>query len=404
MENGQGVGRHGAKDGGRKRVVKRRASTVAAIAASLAFVAMAAALWHLSPLERNIGTAGSSPLVLGRNLAVILSSSDVVAPIAAAVSNALGEQPEGDSLSDENDAARKMADISPDNLDAVPSESGLASFALFGNAPDIAETEVAAVQDAIAATEGLGSVGLVFFDATTGKGLAYNADEAVYGASSFKGPYSVYVCQALVENGTIDLDSPVDVASSNPGSIAIDPLSSWATSGASSFSTGELIAAAITASDNDAYGMLRNQYDIQGYDAWIEGVGVGDAPRDPLSWYPTYCARSSAKLWTNALAYLESGSDTALWLAGLFQQTYVSFIRDGIESTEGGAGALVLDKAGWIADTDPAYNAVCDAGIIKADGAIYIMCIMTSQSDCLEARSNVSALAAALFEARGLLA
>ena len=44
-------------------------------------------------------------------------------------------------------------------------------------------------------------MGVVFYDLTSGKGVTYNADAEVYGASSYKALYVLYVCESLVETG-----------------------------------------------------------------------------------------------------------------------------------------------------------------------------------------------------------
>lgn len=397
------------KKGSAKRRVSSIATTITAVFIAVAFIAAAVFAWRLSSEEHNTGTSvATTPDAVKLALAHTIAQPDMLSSVEEDIMDIYTtHNEEAKQAQAEKEAANKevpLAEISPTDLDDIPAGTTLQTFSLFGDeAPTLPEDDANAVQDAIDDAKGLGNVGVVFFDASTGNGIAYGTDTAVYGASSFKGPYAVYVCQALIDEGKITLNSPVEVVSNNRGSIAINPASSWATSGASTYPTGELISAAVIESDNDAYGMLRNQYDGDGYDSWIAELGVADAPRDPLTWYPTYCARSSAKLWTNALTYLESDGSCATWLAEQLSQTRTSFIRDGILGVEDGREAEVLDKAGWIADSNPAYNSVCDAGIVRAGGRTYVMCIMTSQPDCTEARENVAALAAALFEAREAL-
>lgn len=406
-------GAHASEASRKQSAARRRASSIAtaatAVFIAVAFIAAAVMAWRLSSAEHNTGTSASATpdavaVALAHTIAQPLpftSLEDDVMEMYAA------HDEEVKQAQAEEEAANRevpLATIEPTDLDAIPAKAELQTFSLFDDAaPELPEDADDAIRAAVKTAEELGKVGFVFFDASTGNGISYNAGAAVYGASSFKGPYAVYVCQALVDEGEITLNSPVEVASNNRGSIAINPASSWATSGAKTYPTGDLISAAVIESDNDAYGMLRNQYDSEGYDSWIAELGVTDAPRDPLSWYPTYCAQSSAKLWLNALNYLESDEPSTGWLAEQFRQTRTSFIRDGILGTEDGRDAEVMDKAGWISDSGPAYNAVCDAGIVRAGGRTYVMSIMTSQPDCTEARANVAALAATLFEAHEIL-
>ncbi len=340
-------------------------------------------------------------------LTEVIADADALRSIEEAVTEILNQQNQANEEEDEKDEADPLtlADFSDADWDSVPTDAQLSSFSLFGDdAPEISDESLAAIQDAIAAAEQLGSVSMVFLDASTGLGIAYNSGYAIYGASTFKGPYAVYICQSLIENGKASLDTAVSVTSTNTGSLSVDSGSSWATGGSNTYPTSELIAASIINSDNNAYGMLRNQFDLEGYDEWIASLGVEDAPRNSLSWYPTYCSLSSAKLWANTLSYLESETDTAAWLSDLFEQTSTSFIRDGISNAEDGDTAVVRDKAGWISSDNPTYNAVNDAGIVEVDGRTYLMCIFTSQPDSTTARNNVGALAAALFNAREELA
>ena len=49
-------------------------------------------------------------------------------------------------------------------------------------------------------------MGVVFYDLSSGKGVTYNADVEVYGASSYKALYALYICESLVETGQVSLD------------------------------------------------------------------------------------------------------------------------------------------------------------------------------------------------------
>ena len=394
-----------SSSGGRKRYeTQQRGLSIVAVLISLAVVVGAGLSWRSSSSSNSEGSSSEQLVTDAVQQAIMeaLTDTNAFLSMQESIESILNPQDQAD---EEEGASITLVDFSDADWDSVPTGAELSTFSLFGDdAPEISDESATVIQDAISAAERLGSVSMVFIDANTGLGIAYNSDYAIYGASTFKGPYAVYICQDLIENGMASLDTAVSVTSSNAGSIGISSSSSWVTSGTGTYPASQLIAASIISSDNDAYGILRNQFDNEGYDAWIASLGVEDAPRSSLTWYPTYCSLSSAKLWANALEYFESGTDTAIWLSDLFEQTKTSFIRDGISDTEGGDAAVVRDKAGWISDDDPSYNAVNDAGIIEMDGRTYLMCIFTSQPDCTEARDNVSAIAAALFEAREELA
>lgn len=282
-------------------------------------------------------------------------------------------------------------ELTADALDEVPTADGLQPFSLAGLAdPQVASKDLDAVESALAAVEKQGPASVVFVDVQTGRGLSYQPDLIVYGASSFKALCSLYVCEEFIETGEASLDTycTVNYSLGPDGYLA-----------GSSYTISSLIEGAITQSSNNAFGALRDTFDSQGFDRWVTALGADEAVCQEDSWFPSYCARSSAGLWAEMLAYLSSGTETAQWLGGLTGQTTVSFIRDGLEGT----GATVRDKAGWCTDADPAYNSVSDAGIIEVDGKTYIMSILTGMPDSEDNRALVGDLAAALLACRDAL-
>lgn len=277
-------------------------------------------------------------------------------------------------------------DPSPQELDNIPSSSGIETFSLSNaSVPEISEEQRSAIQEALDNATEQGDIGFVFYSLETGRGISYNADATVYGASSFKGPYALYICESLVESGTISLDSAC-------ADTAFYDSSSYYNGG--SYMVSDLIDDAIIYSDNNAYGSLRDSYDTMGFDEWVTGVGADDATYRADSWYPWYCARSSAKLWTEMYNYLESNTETATYLSALLGQTETSFIRDALQDTN----ALVKDKAGWCSDSDPNYNGVCDAGIVSVDGHPFVLSVMTGMADSEQNRLLFQEIARSVFE------
>lgn len=277
-------------------------------------------------------------------------------------------------------------------LDSIPSSTKTEAFSLSNaSIPDISDEQYSAIQKAIDAASDQGDIGLVFYSLETGRGISHNADTAVYGASSFKGPYALYICETLIEPGTISLDS------SCAGTTAYDP-SSYYNGG--SYMVSDLISDSIIYSDNNAYGSLRDSYDNMGFDEWVTKIGATDATYRADSWYPWYCARSSAKLWTEMYTYLESDTETATYLSTLLGQTEESFIRSALEETH----ALVEDKAGWCADSDPSYNGLCDAGIVTVDGHPFVLSIMTGMPDSDQNRLLLEDIARSVFDTHEALA
>ena len=302
------------------------------------------------------------------------------------------------SLEASVDASASHVELMPASFDALPSSTELAAFSLVDSlTPQIPRADADAIQQALDQVHLWGNAGAALVDLATGRGICLNVDAQIYGASSFKLPYALYVCESQVETGSISLDSAATTFPSGV-SIPVDGASSWAR--AATHPVLSLIEAAVVNSDNDAFGILRNNYDARGFDAWVTNLGAADCVYRYDSWYPWYCTRSSLKLWCEAWRYFEGGTDAASWLSGLTARTATSFLRDAL----GTVGATVRDKAGWIATSDPSLCAVVDAGIVEIEGASYLMSIMTGMPDSAETRGLFGNLARALFDARDALA
>lgn len=226
------------------------------------------------------------------------------------------------------------------------------------------------------------TVGFTLINLNTGKGIAYNLDSRVYGASSFKGPYAAFLCQHLGDND----------ASYPSGSEA-------AGSGVSS-SIYSLMQPMILYSDNSAFSSLRNTYDSAGFAEWLNSCGV-DSEIMHDTHFPRYSTRESALLWLHAYQYLKTNTPTAQNLASLYEQTNVSFIRSGV--SDDGEVETVLNKAGWCSGSER-FTGLCDAGLIKCtDGTTYLMSTMTNSPDGGLYTVRLANLASTLFECRDVL-
>ena len=161
----------------------------------------------------------------------------------------------------------------------------------------------------------------------------------------------------------------------------------------------DLIENAVANSDNDSFIALRAAFDHDGYEDWIANLGVDDETAlDPMSDFPTYCPRTSARLWREMSEYLSMDTETSQWLSGLLASTSRSFIRDGIADDQ----VLVRNKAGWI--SEDGYYSTCDAGLIDIDGRTYVMSVMTSMPSSDRSSEVTAAIAKALFDTRAALA
>ena len=275
--------------------------------------------------------------------------------------------------------------LSKADFNDIPSGDTVQTFSLVDDQiPALEDESLAALQDTLDQAQELGDVGVVFYNLSSGKGVTYNADAEVYGASSYKALYVLYVCELLVETGQVSLD---DILGTYGGYSM-----GWLT-------VRDLIETSVVNSDNDSFIALRATFDQDGYEDWIAALGVEDeVALDPMSDFPTYCPRTSVKLWREMSEYLSRESETSQWLSGLLASTTRSFIRDGIADDH----AMVRNKAGWISEAG--CNATCDAGLIDVDGDTYIMSIMTSMPWSDRSSEAVAAIAKALYDTRAALA
>lgn len=304
------------------------------------------------------------------------------------------------------------------------------------DAPALTQNQKESLDAAINALEARGAkVSLGIVNLSTGKGYTYNADQKIYGASTFKGPFTVFVCQNYIE----------------PGKRSLSFIKSLGTS-------------TIRHSSNEAYSSMRSMFG--GYRNaplanWLENLGIRRDIAMETS-FPTYSARESLMLWMNTYLYLNGNSSSAAcWLKDNFSHTNVSPIRKGIEEIhvnpldilkklssvlpdtkvslmegEETAPALqacsrgivsfeevataaskihsanklvdqgifditVYNKAGWI--DGARVNSMSDAGIVVEGDEVYLVSIMTSAPDSAKSRAQVAKVAEALWEARGVL-
>lgn len=342
----------------------KKASAIAAAVALCAVVGIGAAV-----------ASSSRPAPNG----ILLSSSFVnyAANAVATTTNTAAEEAAAGLV------AQRLTPNALNGVDSFATAPGTFSLIEGEDAAPLSEEQQESLAAATQNIEGGGyTVSFTLINLNTGKGIAYNLDSRVYGASSFKGPYATYLCQHLGDN---DVSYP-------SGSEA-------AGSGVSS-SIYSLIQPMILYSDNSAFNSLRNTYDSVGFAEWLNSCGV-DSEIMHDTHFPRYSARESALLWLHAYQYLKTNTPTAQNLASLYEQTNVSFIRSGVSDDEG--VEAVLNKAGWCAGSER-FTGLCDAGLIKCtDGTTYLMSTMTNSPDGGLYTVRLANLASALFECRDVL-
>lgn len=291
--------------------------------------------------------------------------------------------------------AASLADIA-----ALPGQAEPFAFCLnsasANAAPALADETIANLQAACApfAQQGC-QAGYLLLDLETGRGLAGNVDARVYGASSFKGPFALYLCESWLDTGRAALDAWCPESAAAP---YMDYDGGYLRDGASAYPLGDLVSESIVLSGNDPYRILRANYDGDDLRAWLVNLGVSaDVGNE---WYPAYSARESAQLWLHAADYLAGDGVSAPWLASLLAQAETSFIRNALAAE----GASVRGKAGWNADADPAYCGICDAGIVTVEGRDYLLSVMSSAPHSANNVAAVEEVVAAVFAAREDLA
>lgn len=279
--------------------------------------------------------------------------------------------------------AQRLTPNALNSVDSFVTAPGTFSLIEGEDATPLSEEQQESLAAATQNIEGGGyTVGFTLINLNTGKGIAYNLDSRVYGASSFKGPYAAFLCQHLGDN---DASYPSD--------------SEAAGSGVSS-SIYSLMQPMILYSDNSAFNSLRNTYDSAGFAEWLNSCGV-DSEIMHDTHFPRYSARESALLWLRTYQYLKTNTPTAQNLASLYEQTNVSFIRSGV--SDDGEVKAVLNKAGWCSGSER-FTGLCDAGLIKCtDGTTYLMSTMTNSPDGGLYTVRLANLASALFECRDVL-
>ena len=344
------------------------------IAVTVAVIVALAVIFAFGAIAYAKGTGGL------RSAASSIDSTKTASSLGITSFNAADISSNGDSVSSD------FAPL-PAMLDGIDESDEIVAFSLSdARAPELSNKNLSAIRTALENFDGA-SVGFGMYDVESGRGIGYNLDQQIYGASSFKAPYALYLCQKHIENG--ELTTP-GLSDENGTELF----------GAGGY-TKILIENAICNSDNDSFAMLRSMYDANGYNEWVDELGIQDAAYTPDSWFPWYSVRSSLKIWTEMYNYWQTGDDAAQWLSSLCGETTVSFLRDVVDPL----GATVRNKAGWCSGSDYSYdfNGVCDAGVIQLDGRTYVVSVMAGVPDCEENRELVENLIAAIFDARDAL-
>lgn len=372
------------------RSTHRRALIAGAATAIVVTSAVcAAAAWSSIPAPSSFGGFAST-------FATALQSGVADVRDACAVERVRAADPPSLAQTEAPPAARAPYAPTLADLESLPGQADPLAFCLNPESPDeapaLSEASAASLQEAREAFVDRGwDVGYLLVDLETGRGLAGNLDVAAYGASTFKAPYALYLCETQLDTGLAAFDTP---CFEGPATAFMDPAGTYLHDGIASYPLGELVADSITQSDNDSYRILRASYDAAGFPGWIADQQLPSSLTD--DWFPTYSTRTSGMLWLLTAQYLNGDAASAAWLSELLGQSETSFLRNALPQE-----AAVRGKAGWYADDDPAFCGTCDAGIVSAGGRDYLVCAMSTAPFSADGQGLLESLLTAVFDARG---
>ena len=249
----------------------------------------------------------------------------------------------------------------PVTMAEAPTRTSTTDAGLTVTAPEafLGSAELAAVEDEIAALEEDGfTVSVVLLDLETRRGVTYNADAAMYPASSIKAAFCTWLYET--KGGAGKLSSEV--------------------------------ANAITNSDNEAYDKLTDTYGYESFESWYKDVSGFAFERPRVHYiYPHVTASSLASVWEEIYDFGTSDEKGADELGSYLAQTAVSPIAEVLRGD-----VEVWSKAGWYPADEWDIPASNDAGVVFSDTGAYVMVVMTNMSSNLGALEPlVSALDAA---------
>lgn len=177
-------------------------------------------------------------------------------------------------------------------------------------------------------------VGFVLIDLNTGSGVAYNADEYFYSASTIKGPYVV----ALNKYWPWELQNWSGVM--------------WRT---------------IDISSNGDYATLRNVFGSTPLGMFIDETHAWGF--DYSMQYVTYTPRDLTKLWVGMADYLMSDEQNAWWCRDVFDSNGSITSRSALSWK----GCTIYAKSGWV--TGSVHNEGC---LVMDGDNPYVMVVMTT--------------------------
>ncbi|MDO4622071.1 MAG: hypothetical protein Q4B22_03885 [Eubacteriales bacterium] len=175
--------------------------------------------------------------------------------------------------------------------------------------------------------------GFVMIDTQTGKGVAYQADQEFYSASSIKGHFVLSLCA-----------NNAQAIKKSEGTIK----------------------SVLQYSSNEGYDGLFNTYGGKYFEQWQSEAGVS-LKESMRGHYAMYTPRTFCRLWIRNWEFFEA-DETGDLVGSWMQKPNASAIHEAL-----GEKYVTRSKAGWIGSS---FVATCDGGVVYSESP-YIITIMS---------------------------
>ena len=204
-------------------------------------------------------------------------------------------------------------------------------------------------------------------DLNTYATIGYNIDREMNSACVVKAAYCLYVFQQI-EKGNGSLDEILTFEPRhyypNSGTIKNSPFGTQ-------FTLREVLYRTIHISDNCGYYMLVDRFGRDGYNRWLDSLGVQylHLLRSTSNW-TTVCTRDLAIIWNEIYSFYQTGTPTAKTMFNYFLNAQYNYLKVLLP------GYRVAHKSGW---TEITFN---DAGIVlEHNDGPYLIAILTNDRE-----------------------
>lgn len=182
-----------------------------------------------------------------------------------------------------------------------------------------------------------GDIGFFIYDLNTGASITYQADRSMFQASTVKAQFCLYLFN-LIDKGEASFSDEIEFKqkhhSVGSGEIKNTPFGS-------KYTVDYLIEKALTISDNCAYHMMAERYNIYEFNKFLKGLDCKYAGNlSPGFRFGSASPRDIQKIWTEIYTYTQNGQHGDLFKGYLLESAYGA-VGEGIPQYE------VAHKSGW---------------------------------------------------------